>query len=212
MSGLSPLGAPELTLLVAANSWTPARVTVASHTSGFARRANIIQGDALYVSTRLRRNNSFGRLLDAPLIDSGRPASNKGAYRDRHERWCGMRWTRWQRKTSATDADGEVVWSWRPDAGVKLATMLCIVVGDGDNKARSPGRAPKETVKTIAQGRPGRFRRPVVYLLVCFLLLHTRLRVRLSIRLSPAPSIRRVFIRASGAIASRDRVLLCRAL
>jgi hypothetical protein len=24
------------------------------------------------------------------------------------------------RLTSAADADGEVVWSWRPDAGVKL--------------------------------------------------------------------------------------------
>jgi hypothetical protein len=28
------------------------------------------------------------------------------------------------RETSAACADGEVVWSWRPLAGVKLATML----------------------------------------------------------------------------------------
>src|SRR5215472_3515458 len=27
---------------------------------------------------------------------------------------------------AASIADGEVVWSWRPLAGVKLATMLCI--------------------------------------------------------------------------------------
>ncbi|HVX78099.1 MAG TPA: hypothetical protein VHB49_18355, partial [Bradyrhizobium sp.] len=38
-------------------------------------------------------------------------------------------------------ADGEAVWSWRPDAGVKLATMLPHCADDGDNKARSPRRA-----------------------------------------------------------------------
>jgi len=32
----------------------------------------------------------------------------------------GMRWTRKPRLTSVVDADGEVVWSWRPDAGVKF--------------------------------------------------------------------------------------------
>ena len=31
-----------------------------------------------------------------------------------------MRWTRMAHKTSALDAYGEVVWSWRPDAGVKF--------------------------------------------------------------------------------------------
>ena len=39
-----------------------------------------------------------------------------GAYRDRHERWCGMRWTRHVRRAVARGrmtlrADGEVVWS-----------------------------------------------------------------------------------------------------
>jgi hypothetical protein len=33
---------------------------------------------------------------------------------------CGMRWTRQRRKTSGGFADGEVVWSWRPDAGAKF--------------------------------------------------------------------------------------------
>ncbi|MGZ5875369.1 MAG: hypothetical protein ACXWKP_25050, partial [Bradyrhizobium sp.] len=33
----------------------------------------------------------------------------------------GMRWTQAARLTSAPGADGEVVWSWRPDAGVKSA-------------------------------------------------------------------------------------------
>jgi hypothetical protein len=42
----------------------------------------------------------------------------------------------WCRKTSGAGADGEVVWSWRPDAGVKLATMLRIAPMTG---ARKPG-------------------------------------------------------------------------
>ena len=33
----------------------------------------------------------------------------------------GMRWTRWRRMTNAVVADGEAVWSWHPDAGVKFA-------------------------------------------------------------------------------------------
>ena len=36
-----------------------------------------------------------------------------------------MRWTRTVLLTRAPEADGEVVWSRRPDAGVKLAMMLC---------------------------------------------------------------------------------------
>ena len=40
----------------------------------------------------------------------------------RSSRTCGgMRWTRWRRMTSAVVADGEAVWSWHPDAGVKFA-------------------------------------------------------------------------------------------
>ena len=41
-------------------------------------------------------------------------------------------------KTSALEADGEVVWSRRPDAGVKFALRRA---GDGGKKARSPRRA-----------------------------------------------------------------------
>ncbi|HXE06042.1 MAG TPA: hypothetical protein VN579_08655 [Bryobacteraceae bacterium] len=39
-------------------------------------------------------------------------------------------------KTDDADADGEVVWSWRPVAGAKLATMHAHRAGDGDNKVR----------------------------------------------------------------------------
>ena len=39
------------------------------------------------------------------------PAHTKGAFRDRHERKVGMRWTRAALLTNGADADGEVVWS-----------------------------------------------------------------------------------------------------
>ena len=38
--------------------------------------------------------------------------------------WDRERWTRKLRPTSAADAYGEVVWSWRPDAGVKLGGVI----------------------------------------------------------------------------------------
>jgi hypothetical protein len=49
-----------------------------------------------------------------------------GAYRDRHERGSGMRWPRSARSMvihadGRADADGEIVWSWRPGAGAKRA-------------------------------------------------------------------------------------------
>jgi len=37
---------------------------------------------------------------------------------------CGMQWTRIATQTSGTNADGEVVWFWRPDAGVKFREAI----------------------------------------------------------------------------------------
>jgi hypothetical protein len=37
----------------------------------------------------------------------------------------GMRWTPWLRRTSEAEADGEVVWSWPPDAEVKFCDTFC---------------------------------------------------------------------------------------
>ena len=40
-----------------------------------------------------------------------------------------------RRQTSGTFADGEVEWSWRADAGAKLATMpLRIAASDGGKR------------------------------------------------------------------------------
>jgi len=46
-------------------------------------------------------------------------------------------------------ADGEVVWSWRPLAGVKLATMLCIAPMTVTEKVMDTGEITKETVKPL---------------------------------------------------------------
>jgi hypothetical protein len=60
----------------------------------------------------------------------------------------GARWT------NDADADGEVVWSWRPDARRRWRQVLrSDPQDDGGKKARSPG-STKEAVKTIARGKP----------------------------------------------------------
>jgi hypothetical protein len=46
-------------------------------------------------------------------------------------------------RTNGMCADGEVAWSWRPDAGVKLAKMLKRLAGDGGKKARFTGEIAK---------------------------------------------------------------------
>jgi hypothetical protein len=49
--------------------------------------------------------------------------------------------------------------------------------GDGDKRARSPGRARGKPLKPLRAGMPGESGEPVATTLVCFLFLHTRLRV-----------------------------------
>jgi hypothetical protein len=58
------------------------------------------------------------------------------------ERWRGLRWTLWRQVISPDEtfaADGEAVWSWRRDRGVKPAGRY--PAGNGGKKRRSPGRA-----------------------------------------------------------------------
>src|SRR5690349_17542486 len=71
------------------------------------------------------------------------------------EAGCGGRRQRRARffvRTNGADADGEVVWSWRPDAGAKSRGYD--PRGDGGKKARFPRESTKDPVKTAAQGRP----------------------------------------------------------
>jgi len=97
-----------------------------------------------------------------------------------------MQWTRWRRKTSDAKADGEVVWFWHPDAGAKFSWAKSLRERRWQSSPVT-GKSAKETVKTIAQGRPGVSGEPVVDLLVCFFISHARLRVRCRARLSLRP-------------------------
>jgi hypothetical protein len=70
-------------------------------------------------------------------IRASRPI--RGALRtSRTLRWDAVDATDGERRTPER-ADGEVVWSWRPDAGVQAPGKL--PEGEGGKKARSPGRA-----------------------------------------------------------------------
>jgi hypothetical protein len=75
--------------------------------------------------------------------------------------------------TNGTEADGEVVWSWRPDAGVKLAeaTSLMTVTTKPDHREDHV-----ISRKTIARGMPGYPGVTVVTISCAFLFLHARLR------------------------------------
>jgi hypothetical protein len=63
------------------------------------------------------------------------------------------------------DADGEVVWSRCPDAGIKLAAKAA---SDGDKQAGHRG-ARRKPLKPFARGMPGVSGVTVVTTLVCFL-------------------------------------------
>ena len=65
----------------------------------------------------------------------------------------GMRWMRLAQQTNVQTADGEAVWSRRPDAGVKFCGDD--PQGDGGKKARFTRESAEETVKTIRAGNAG---------------------------------------------------------
>jgi hypothetical protein len=86
---------------------------------------------------------AFPEMKIMALVASSRPA--RGAFRDRHDAlgWgCDGRGRRQALfvPDETLSAYGEVVWSWRRDAGAKFLRSK-LLRGDGGNKARSPGRA-----------------------------------------------------------------------
>jgi hypothetical protein len=110
-----------------------------------------------------------GRICAIPRSQEGRFAIVTNVGR-------GMQWTHRARLTRAREADGQNAWSWFLDAGIKPAMMLIHRAGDGDKKARSPGRARNKPLKPFARGMPGETGVTVVTMLVCFFQPHTRLR------------------------------------
>jgi hypothetical protein len=100
-------------------------------------------------------------LINRPFAHSVRIVGHKGRFAIVTDVERGMRWTRQRQAqffcaTSDVAADGEVVWSWRSDAGAKFVKTFPRLTGDGGNQAWSPGRS-RISRKTIAQGRPGIF-------------------------------------------------------
>jgi len=89
------------------------------------------------------------------MVHSARPALIGGALRDRHGRGVRDAMDARHRETNDGVADGEVVWSWPPDAEAKLAGVTN-AAGDGSKKARFPGRS-RISRNTIAQGMPDDF-------------------------------------------------------
>jgi hypothetical protein len=117
----------------------------------------------------------------------------------------GMRWTRWPRQTSDVDADGEVVWSWRPLAGVKSASddpQMTVT-----KTSWTPGRARRKPLKPIAQGMPVIRLSPVVTCLCASSLRTQGCGCRLKHPAFPAPSVfRGTVIQRSGRDARRGNM------
>ena len=106
------------------------------------------------VSSPFYRNNSVLQKRKSPLLHH-RPAPPRGRCATSSTRG-GMRWTLRVRVTNVPEADGEVVWFWRPDAGAKVAGP--VPADDGGKQARSPGRARRKPLKPSACGNAGLFR------------------------------------------------------
>src|SRR6202161_3416085 len=107
----------------------------------------------IWVVQSLAQKYSGSLLTQITCISSAIPAHTQGAFRDRHERRVGMRWTRVALLTRALfrGRRSRVVLTprrWR-QVGERNFT------GDGGNKARSPGRARNKLLKPSRAGMPG---------------------------------------------------------
>jgi hypothetical protein len=60
-----------------------------------------------------------------------------------------MRWTRSRRQTTDAGADGQAVWSWRSEAGAKLARVQRAPRVTVATKRWSPGRARRKPLKPL---------------------------------------------------------------
>ena len=60
-----------------------------------------------------------------------------------------MRWPRRGRETSASVADGQAVWFWRPFAGVKFARRQRVARMTGSTKLVVPGESAEQAVNPL---------------------------------------------------------------
>jgi hypothetical protein len=86
------------------------------------------------------------------------PAHTKGAFRDRHERRAGMRWTRKHESANFARTNGltRTAKPCGPDAPTLASSWRRkSSAGDGGKKARSPGRARRKPLTPSRAGMPG---------------------------------------------------------
>jgi len=99
-------------------------------------------------------------------------------------------------RTNDVAADGEVVWSWRSDAGAKVVKTLSRLTGDGGNQAWSPRRARRTPLKPLR--REGRMIR--LYLWFCRVLFVAR---GPWVRAGTRPSLRPLVFEGQGSCKAR---------
>ena len=116
----------------------------------------------------------------------------------------GMRWTQaaHETKRAARGRRSRVVLTSRRRC--QAPGKLTLLRGDGDKKARSPGRARRKPLKPFAQGMPGRSGEPVVTMLVCFIYFAREATGALTHPAFPAPSVIEGFMQQPGRIAPRE--------
>jgi hypothetical protein len=104
---------------------------------------------------------------------SRHPGPHEGAFRDRHERRVGMRWTRVALLTRAHPCGRRSRVVLTPRRWRQVGDDASHHADDGGKKARSPGRARRKPLKPLRAGMPGDPGATVVTN-ACVLLLYTR--------------------------------------
>jgi hypothetical protein len=103
------------------------------------------------LSSPPRKNISLSPSGKSSLEVCAIPASLEGRIAIVTDVGLGMRWTRQRRKTGGAFADGEDVWSWRPDAGVKFREVIREAT-----VARKPGHRGERGISRKPLRREGR--------------------------------------------------------
>src|ERR1700722_7744656 len=160
MARLASASVARMSVATSGSSDLPfSRISLATSVAYFERGRCAVSGAIMQVVDFARRANlsrvgaiDFGRKSPAKSVH---PGPHKGAFRDRHGRRVGMRWTRaallprglirgrWSRGDSPRGRCGQV----RDDASHHT--------GDGGKQARSPGRARNKLLKPSRAGMPG---------------------------------------------------------
>jgi hypothetical protein len=112
--------------------------TTRSHRNRSRQKTNFASKSKLIWVVKPPRRKYRASLFPKFVFSSSHPRSMRGV-RVVTDVERGMRWTRSCVSTSAIFADGEVVWSWHPGAGVKFAILFDEPVNDGGNQAGPRG-------------------------------------------------------------------------